>query len=307
MSSAYYGETVKLPGIPAGIPVAALIGDSHAVLVRSRRLPARRHQSHLWHRIFTDDAHRHPDLLDQGLSSSIAWGYREARHALEGNIYVTRAAVQWLAEFLGLGDAGQVEALAARAGDNGDVYFVPALTGLGAPYWSDAARGLITGLTRGQHCCGGCACHAGSNCLSGSRCVRDDAGRVRRTAAGAPSRWRRGPGNGALMQFQADILGTPVLCSLVSDVSALGAAYLAGLTAGLWSSESEICPLARPHVRYRPAMADSQRARLYVVWKRRRQSGIGEPPRQMSPAAPSAHPRARLCRTVSWISGRSSG
>ena len=73
--------------------------------------------------------------------------------------------------------------------------------------------------------------------------------------------------NGALMQFQADILGTPVLCSLVSDVSALGAAYLAGLTAGLWSSESEIASLARPHVRYDPAMADSQRDRLYAGWK----------------------------------------
>jgi glycerol kinase len=139
------------------------------------------------------------------------------------------------------------------------------LAGLGAPYWKDSARGLITGLTRGSTA----AQVARATQESIAYQVRDVFETMQAEAGmplqvllvdGGPTR------NQALMQFQADILGVPVLRSLASDVSALGAAYLAGLTVGVWASEAEIAALSRPHVRYEPAMDDAQRERLVAGW-----------------------------------------
>lgn len=266
LSSAFYGETTQLDGIPAGVPIGALIGDSHAALFGHAGFQsgAIKATYGTGSSLMTPTAAR--VFSTRGLSSSIAWGYKQARHALEGNIYVTGAAVQWLAEFLGLGDADQIEALAACAGDNGGVYFVPALTGLGAPYWSDSARGLITGLTRGST-----AAQAARATLEAIAYQIRDVFETMQVESGVPLQVLLADGgatrNRTLMQFQADILGTPVLCSLVSDVSALGAAYLAGLSVGVWSSESEIASLTRPHVRYDPAMTGAQSDRLYAGWK----------------------------------------
>ncbi|MEZ4767796.1 MAG: FGGY-family carbohydrate kinase [Caldilineales bacterium] len=204
-------------------------------------------------------------LSQKGLSSSIAWGYREARYCLEGNIYVTGSAVQWLADLLGLGSPEEVEALAAEAGDTGGVYFVPALAGLGAPHWKDSARGLITGLTRGSTT----AQLARATQESIAYQVRD-VFETMQAEAGTPLQVLLVDGgatrNGALMQFQADILGVPVLRSLASDVSALGAAYLAGMAVGVWRSEAEIAALPRPQTRYEPAMDAAQREHLVAGW-----------------------------------------
>jgi len=266
LSSAFYGETVKLSGIPAHLPIGALIGDSHAALFghagfqpgaikatygtgSSLMIPTPT-------RVFSDN----------GLSSTIAWGYQKATYALEGNIYVTGSAVQWLSDLLGLGAPEKVESLAAQSSDTGGVYFVPALVGLGAPYWKESARGLITGLTRGTTP----AQLARATLESIAYQIRD-VFEIMQVEAGAPLQVLLADGgptrNQPLMQFQADILGVQVMCSLASDVSALGAAYLAGLTVGVWDSETEIAALSRPQVRYEPAMDDAQRNRLYTGWK----------------------------------------
>lgn len=266
LSSALYGETVNLPGIPAGLPIASLIGDSHAALFGHAGFQAGAIKATYGtgSSLMTPTSSR--IFSAKGLSSSIAWGYQQARYALEGNIYFTGSAVQWLSDFLKLGAPEEVEALAAQASDNGGVYFVPALAGLGAPYWSDSARGLITGLTRGSTM----AQMALATQESIAYQIRD-VFETMQVEAGSPLSVLLVDGgatrNQALMQFQADILGVPVLRSLASDVSALGAAYLAGLTVGVWASEAEIAALPRPQVRYEPAMDDAQRSRLYAGWK----------------------------------------
>lgn len=266
LSSARYGETVARPGIPAGVPIGSLIGDSHAALYGHAGFQpgAIKATYGTGSSLMTPTAAR--ITSEKGLSSSIAWGYQQAKYCLEGNIYVTGAAVQWLSDLLGLGAPEKVEALAAQVEDNGGVYFVPALAGLGAPYWNDAARGLITGLTRGST-----AAHVARATQESIAYQIRDVFETMQAEAGTPLQVLLADGgptrNQALMQFQADILGVPVLRSLASDVSALGAAYLAGLAVGVWTSEAEIAALARPQVRYEPAMDEVERARLYAGWK----------------------------------------
>jgi glycerol kinase len=265
LSSAFYGETVALPGIPAGLPIGALIGDSHAALYGHAGFQPGAIKATYG----TGSSLMTPTsalvFSQRGLSSSIAWGYRQARYCLEGNIYVTGAAIQWLSDFLGLDSPEQVEALAGQCRDTGGVYFVPALAGLGAPYWKESARGLIAGLTRGSTA----AQVARATQESIAYQVRD-VFETMQAEAGTPLQVLLVDGgatrNQALMQFQADILGVPVLRSLASDVSALGAAYLAGLTVGLWASEAEIAKLPRPQVRYEPGMDAAQRERLLAGW-----------------------------------------
>lgn len=265
LSSAYYGTTTALPGIPAGLPIGSLIGDSHAALYGHAGFQpgAIKATYGTGSSLMTPTSTQ--VFSQRGLSSSIAWGYQQVRYALEGNIYVTGSAVQWLSNFLGLGAPEKVEALAAQCNDTGGVYFVPALAGLGAPYWKDSARGLITGLTRGSTAAQ--VARATQESIAYQvrdvyETMQDEAGMPLQVLLvdGGPTR------NQALMQFQADILGVPVLRSLASDVSALGAAYLAGLTVGVWASEAEIAALSRPHVRYEPAMDDAQRERLVAGW-----------------------------------------
>ncbi len=265
LSSAYYGTTTALPGIPAGLPIGSLIGDSHAALYGHAGFQpgAIKATYGTGSSLMTPTSTQ--VFSQRGLSSSIAWGYQQVRYALEGNIYVTGSAVQWLSNFLGLGAPEKVEALAAQCNDTGGVYFVPALAGLGAPYWKDSARGLITGLTRGSTAAQ--VARATQESIAYQvrdvyETMQDEAGMPLQVLLvdGGPTR------NQDLMQFQADILGVPVLRSLASDVSALGAAYLAGLTVGVWASEAEIAALSRPHVRYEPAMDDAQRERLLAGW-----------------------------------------
>ncbi len=266
LSSAIHGETVALPGIPAGLPIGALIGDSHAALYGHAGFQpgAIKATYGTGSSLMTPTPAR--VLSQRGLSSSIAWGYQQATYCLEGNIYVTGAAVQWLADFLGLGSPQEVEALAAQVSDTGGVYVVPALAGLGAPYWKDSARGLITGLTRGST-----AAHVARATQESIAFQVRDVFETMQAEAGTPLQVLLVDGgatrNQALMQFQADILGVPVLRSLASDVSALGAAYLAGLAVGLWASEAEIGALHRPQMRYEPALDPALRAQLLAGWQ----------------------------------------
>jgi glycerol kinase len=266
-SSRVFGETAGDCGIPAGIPVAALAGDSHAAL--------------FGHAIFDPGAvkatygtgsslmtiTREP-AWGEGLSTTIAWSRpAETKYALEGNIFTTGGAVQWVGEFLRLADpAHDAAVLAQTVPDNGGVYLVPAFTGLGAPYWTDSARGTLSGLTRGAT-----AAHAARAALEAIAFQISDVFEAMEKAGGyrIPALLADGGGtrNDFLMQFQADVLDRAVVRSASVDVSAIGAAWLAGLAAGVWKSLDALAALPRAERRFNPSMAASERDRLLSGWR----------------------------------------
>jgi len=204
------------------------------------------------------------------LLTTIAWQLQDApvQYALEGSIFITGAAVQWLRDELQLiRDAQETEALATSVADSGGVMVVPAFAGLGAPYWDQYARGTIVGLTRGSG-----RAHIVRATLEsmafqtrdvveamladgdfGLKALRVDGGAVR---------------NNFTMQFQADILGVPVERPAVTETTALGAAYLAGLAVGFWQSQSEIAIQWKLERAFEPTMSADQRETLYAQWKR---------------------------------------
>jgi glycerol kinase len=204
-----------------------------------------------------------------GLVTTIAWG-RAGRieYALEGSVFVAGAAVQWLRDGLGLvASAGDTEAMARAVPDTGGVY-VPAFVGLGAPYWDERARGAIVGLTRGtsrEHLARATLESIAYQTRDVVDCLAVDSGL-------APSRLRVDGGacqNDFLMQFQADLLGVPVERPGVLEVTALGAAALAGLAVGFWREPGELETALRSGGRvFEPSMGDERRAALYADWKR---------------------------------------
>ena len=206
-----------------------------------------------------------------GLLATVACGVGQSRvYALEASIFVTGAAVQWLRDGLGIIErAEQTEALARSLQGNEGVYFVPALTGLGSPHWDAHARGTIVGLTRGSG-----RAHLARATLEAIAYQTVDAVRAMEDAAGQPLSQLRADGgastNGWLMQFQADVLGVPVVLGELPETTALGAAYLAGIGAGLWSIgdlREEHGPLGRRELRrYEPRMVEPQRVELLAGW-----------------------------------------
>lgn len=188
-------------------------------------------------------------------------------YALEGSVFVAGAAVQWLRDDLRfIEKSSDVEALATSVEDSGGVYVVPSFVGLGAPYWDPHAQGAILGLTRGR----GPAHIARATLESIAFQCRDVLDAMKRDGGGALTELRVDGGaasNDFLMQFQADILDLPVVRPVVTETTALGAAYLAGLATGFWSSMEEIESLwARDRV-FEPSMSDSDRSRLYSGWQ----------------------------------------
>jgi glycerol kinase len=202
-----------------------------------------------------------------GLLRTIAWRIGERTdYALEASIFVTGAAVQWLRDGLGIiTEAAETEVLADSLEGNDGVYFVPALTGLGSPHWDPHARGTIVGLTRG------CTrAHLARATLEAIAYQTVDAVRAMEAACGERLSQLRADGgastNGWLMQFQADVLGVPVVLPQITETTALGAAYLAGIGVGLWSM-AEVHEAWRERVHYEPAMSDDQREGLLAGWE----------------------------------------
>ena len=267
-SATIFGETSATGDLPAGIPIASLIGDSHAALFGHAGFQPGTIKATYGTGSSLMTPTPSPVLSRQGLSTTVAWAQESgATYALEGNIYATGAAVQWLGHLLGGLSAEAITELAASVESADGVYLVPAFVGLGAPHWDEDARGLITGLTRGS----GPAQVARATIESIAYQIRDvfDAMQAESgtplqvlLADGGPSQ------NDFLMQFQADIIGCPVLRSSSADVSALGAAYLAGLAVGLWHSLAEIEQLVLPHDRFEPPLGAGDRDALYKGWQR---------------------------------------
>jgi glycerol kinase len=203
-----------------------------------------------------------------GILPTVAWGIgRRLSYALEAAIFVTGAAVQWLRDGLGVIEtAAETERLAGSLKSNDGVYFVPALTGLGSPHWDPYARGTIVGLTRGST-----KAHLARAALEAIAYQTVDAVRAMEEASGESFSELRADGgasaNGWLMQFQADVLGVPVLVPEIAETTALGAAYLAGIGTGLWTMD-HVSNSWRERARYEPEMGEDQRQTLLVQWRR---------------------------------------
>ena len=211
----------------------------------------------------------HPPPVRDGLLTTVAWGIGgSVDYALEASVFVTGAAVQWLRDGLGIiGAAGETEALAASLDSNDGVYFVPALTGLGSPHWDPYARGTIVGLTRGTG-----RAHLARAALEAIAYQTVDAVEAMEAASGKRLAELRADGgavvNGWLMQFQADVLGPArASCPEVSETTALGAAYLAGVGPGTWTVE-DVRGLWREAARYEPRMGEDERQSLLHGWRR---------------------------------------
>jgi glycerol kinase len=263
-SSGVFGEITAVPGLE-GVPLASAIGDSHAALFGQAAFSA----GHVKATYGTGSSlmtiapasvrSRH------GLSTTIAWRVGEGvQYALEGNITVTGSAVEWMAHVVGADSSGATGALAESVHDTDGVYFVPALAGLGAPYWDSTARGLICGLSRGTT-----PAHLARASIESIAYQIRDVFDAMCDDAGAPLALLADGGashNDALMQFQADILGVPVIRAASADVSALGAAWLAGLAVGVWRDSAELSRLSRPGSRFEPGMLADERERRYAGW-----------------------------------------
>jgi glycerol kinase len=204
------------------------------------------------------------------LLTTVAWtvGQGPMQYALEGSVFIAGAAIQWLRDEMKLiSSAAESETLARSIPDTGGVYVVPAFVGLGAPYWDQYARGTIVGLTRGTG-----RAHVVRAALEGIAYQTRDVLDAMRADSGLELQTLRVDGgavrNDFLMQFQADILGVPVQRPVVTETTALGAAYLAGLATGFWSSQEEIARQWAVERTFEPHMSDDQRMALYAGWKR---------------------------------------
>jgi glycerol kinase len=206
-------------------------------------------------------------LSAERLITTVGWELGgKTTYALEGSIFIGGAVVQWLRDGLGLiRTAAEVEQLAASVPDNGGVYLVPAFAGLGAPHWDAEARGVVTGLTRGAT-----AGHLARAALEGiAYQVADVLDAMRKDAAIDLPQLRVDGGaaaNDLLLQFQADILGVPLVRPELTETTALGAAYLAGLATGFWNDFEEIRAHAAVDRRFEPKMSRDEAERLRGRW-----------------------------------------
>ena len=202
------------------------------------------------------------------LLSTIAWDAGGRQYALEGSVFVAGAVVQWLRDGLGIiARSADVEALAASVADSGGVYFVPAFTGLGSPHWDPYARGSLQGLTRGTT-----RAHIARAALESIAFQSAELLEAMQRDAGRPLLELRVDGgataNDLLMQFQADLVGVPVVRPRVTETTALGAAWLAGLGVGYWGSVAELAASWRAERRFEPAMSRADAQARLATWSR---------------------------------------
>lgn len=268
-SSEVYGHTAKgLLG--AQIPIAGIAGDQHAATFGQACLETGMAKNTYGTGCFMLlNTGEKPITSDHKLLTTVAWRLNgRTDYALEGSIFIAGAVVQWLRDGLGIIKRSEdVEALACSVPDNGGVSFVPAFVGLGAPYWDSYARGTIVGLSRGST-----AAHIARAALESiAYQTADVIDAMHQDSKLSLSELRVDGGasrNDLLMQFQADVLGVPVVRPKVTETTALGAAYLAGLAVGYWSSEQEIVQLWQMDKRFEPTTNADQQATLRDSWRR---------------------------------------
>jgi glycerol kinase len=263
LSAEVYGKTDE------GVPVAGIAGDQQAALYgQACHEPGLGKNTYGTGSFVLQNAGGDVPEPAEGLLNTIAWGVGgRVDYALEAAIFVTGAAVQWLRDALGvIRTADETEELARSLDSNDGVYLVPAFTGLGSPHWDPYARGTIVGLTRGSG-----RAHLARAALEAMAYQTVDAVRAMEEASGVVLEELRADGgaavNGWLMKFQADVLGVPVVVPEVSETTALGAAYLAGVATGTWS-EADVRSMWRQAARYEPSMSADRRESLLDGWRR---------------------------------------
>jgi glycerol kinase len=265
-SSQIYGTTSAFGG---EVPVAGIAGDQQAALFgQACHRPGETKNTYGTGSFVLLNTGTEATEPGEGLLTTVAWGIGDepVDYALEAAVFVTGAAVQWLRDGLRIiTHASETEDLAASLDSNDDVYFVPALTGLGSPHWDPYARGTIVGLTRGAT-----RAHLVRAALESIAYQTVDAVRAQEAASGesVPSLKADGGAvaNAWLMQFQADVLGVPVIVPEVAETTALGAAYLAGIATGLWT-EDQVREMWREAARYEPRMEEAEREELLGRWR----------------------------------------
>jgi len=266
-SSEVYGRVAAGLGLD-GVPIAGMAGDQQAALFGQMCVtPGMAKNTYGTGCFLLQNTGGRPVLSDNRLISTVAWkvGGR-TEYALEGSVFIGGAVVQWLRDGLGLiRESTDVERLAATVPDNGGVYLVPAFAGLGAPHWDPYARGTIVGLTRGTTA--GHIARAAVESIAYQ--VNDLLDAVHRDSGIALGELRVDGGaarNDALMQFQANLLGVPVVRPQVTETTAIGAAYLAGLAVGFWGSQEEIARQWQAERRFDPSMPRAEADRLLGRW-----------------------------------------
>jgi glycerol kinase len=269
-SSQVYGTTKGVRVLPDGIPVAGMAGDQQAALFgQACFAPGEAKCTYGTGAFLLQNTGPEPILSSRGLLTTVAWSAGgEVAYALEGSSFIAGAAVQWLRDGLGIIEkAADVEALAMKVKDSGDVVFVPALAGLGAPHWRPEARGLVRGIDRGTT-----AAHIARATLEGIAFLINDLAEAMRAEAHRPIPTFKVDGgacqNDLLMQFQADLLGVPVERPRMIETTALGAAFLAGLAVGVWKDREEIRRNWKVGKRFEPKMKPTDREAHLAKWKR---------------------------------------
>ncbi len=266
-SSAGMFGNCKAVGELSGVPIMSAIGDSHAAMFGHGHHAAGSIKA--TYGTGSSLMALTPDLISEtaALARTIAWAIQGVpQYAVEGNIAMTGSAIQWLGEFLALPDPTRdVVALADTVKDAAGVFFVPAMVGLGAPWWDADARGAISGL--GRHYT---RAHLARAAIDSIAFQVADVFAAMEAASGMQFTELRADGgatrNASLMQFQADILACPVVRSRNEELSAIGAAWLSGLALGWWKSLDEIAELPSTSDRYEPAFDPAKREQLYAGW-----------------------------------------
>jgi glycerol kinase len=273
-SAGAFGETRGVPGLRDGVPISGVAGDQQSALFgQACFAPGDAKCTYGTGAFILMNTGDRPVPSRSGLLTTVAWQLGagaesgELRYALEGAAFIAGAAVQWLRDGLGLFEsASEIEGLARQVEDSGGVTLVPAFAGLGAPHWRPEARGIITGLTRGTT-----KAHIARACLEGIalqnydllKAMEEDSGRALGTLkvdGGASA-------NDLLMQMQADVLGRAIVRPEVIETTALGAASLAGLGAGVWKSRDDIARVWREERRFEPARDRTAVEAALIRWR----------------------------------------
>ena len=268
-SSEIIGET-SCEGLPAGIPIGGVAGDQQAALFgqacHRRGMAKNTYGTGCFMLMNTGEA---PVVSHHRLISTVAWRLegKPAQYALEGSVFVGGAAVQWLRDGLGIIEkSSDAEALAASVPDSGGVMMVPAFVGLGAPYWDPNARGAILGLTRGST-----RAHIARAAIEAIAFQSAELAGAMGDDAGVPLAELRVDGgasvNDFLMQFQADLLGVDVVRPKITETTALGAAYLAGLAVGFWKTQEEIASLWAIQRTFVPMLSKTEAGKRIAAWR----------------------------------------
>ena len=269
-SAEVYGTTRGMKSLPDGIPVSGMAGDQQAALFGQACFePGESKCTYGTGAFLLMNTGDTPVRSTAGLLTTVAWRLGDrTSYALEGSSFIAGAAVQWLRDGLKvIKRASDIEGLAASVKDTGDVVFVPALAGLGAPHWRPEARGLFAGIDRSTT-----VAHLARAVLEGIALqIRDLADAMRHDSGRAIPSFKVDGGaaaNSLLMQYQADVLDTPVVRPRNLETTSLGAAFLGGLGAGVWSSPDAIRRAWKAERTFKPKMKPEVRERHLAKWKR---------------------------------------